>query len=182
MPKYGTLNIHYSLLPKYRGASPVQSAILNNEQETGVTIQKMVKELDAGPIIGSERLEIGSEIKTPELLKKLVVVGANLLVKILPDYVEGKIQPKEQTGEPSVCAKIKKEDGLIAEEDLRKSASDPRLSVMLYNKFRAFYEWPRTYFFKDDKRFIITDAELENGKFVIKKILPEGRKETAYLG
>jgi methionyl-tRNA formyltransferase len=70
-----------------------------------------------------------------------------------------------------LCAKIKKEDGLI------ELSGDP---IKNYNKFRAFYEWPRTYFMKDGKRVIITDAALEDGNFLIKKILPEGRKEMPY--
>jgi len=171
LPKYGTLNIHYSLLPKYRGAAPVQAAILNGETETGVTIQKMVYELDAGPIVAEEKVKIEPNEKTPELLEKLAKIGGNLLVKILPDYLAGKIKPKEQVGEPSFCPKIKKEDGLINLND------NP---IKNYNKFRAFYEWPRTYFFKDGKRIIITDAELKDGKFVIKKIIPEGGKEIDY--
>src|SRR3990172_7433946 len=96
IPGHGTLNIHYSLLPKYRGASPVQSAILNGEEETGVTIQKMVKELDAGPIISQEKTAIGRDEKTPELLMRLTMIGGELLSKILPDYAEGKIKPAEQ--------------------------------------------------------------------------------------
>jgi methionyl-tRNA formyltransferase len=171
MPKLGTLNIHYSLLPKYRGASPVQSAILNGDKETGVTIQKMVKELDAGPIVAQEKVIIEDSEKTPELLKKLTKTGGELLAKILPDYSDQKIESVGQQGQAVLCAKIKKEDGLV---DL---SGDP---VKNYNKFRAFYEWPRTYFMKDGKRIIITDAALEEGKFLIKKILPEGRKEIPY--
>src|SRR3989344_112816 len=81
LAKFGTLNIHYSLLPKYRGAAPVQGAILNGEKETGVTIHKMVFELDAGPILAQEKTEIEPDEKTPKLLNKLVVIGANLLIK-----------------------------------------------------------------------------------------------------
>ena len=171
-PKLDTLNIHYSLLPKYRGASPVQSAILNGEKETGVTIQKMVKELDAGPIVAQEKVKIRPDEKAPELLERLTKVGGNLLAKILPEYVAGKIKLVEQDDSKAIfCGKIKKEDGLI---DLNDD------SIKNYNKFRAFYGWPRTYFFKENKRNIITDATLENRKFIIKKVIPEGGKETVY--
>ena len=187
MPRHGTVNIHYSLLPKYRGASPVQTAILNGDSKTGVTIQKMVKELDAGPIIAQEKVAINPDEKTPELLERLTKVGGELLAQTLPDYVEGKILLKEQDhSQATSCRKIKKEDGLIP--DPRESALGPRESAMLYNKFRAFFEWPRTYFIRDNpldpargkQRIIIADAKMENGKFKIKKILPEGKNEIAY--
>lgn len=171
-PKYGTLNIHYSLLPKYRGASPVQSAILNGEKETGVTIQKMVKELDAGDIIAQEKIEIGEDEKTPELLARLIETGGELLAQTLPNYIAGKIKPVVQDKKNvSLCQKIKKEDGLL---DLDGNAKEN------YNKFKAYAIWPRTYFMKNGKRNIITDAELKNGKFTIKKIIPESGKETNY--
>src|SRR3972149_6012417 len=131
MPKLGSLNIHYSLLPKYRGASPVESVILNGDTETGVTIQKMEYKMDAGDIIAQEKINIKADEKAPELRKRLIKLGGELLVKN-------------------------------------------------YNKFRAYAHWPRTFFFQNDKRIIITDAELQNGKFVIKKILPEGKKEVAF--
>src|SRR3989338_8345994 len=90
----------------------------------------------------------------------------------MPKFIEGKIKPIPQNGSlASVCKKIKKEDGLI---DLNDDA------VKNYNKFQAYAHWPRTFFFQNDKRIIITDAELQNGKFVIKKILPEGKKEVAF--
>ena len=172
MPKLGSLNIHYSLLPKYRGASPVESVILNGDTETGVTIQKMEYKMDAGDIIAQEKINIKADEKAPELRKRLIKLGGELLVKILPEFIEGKIKPIPQNGSlASVCKKIKKEDGLI---DLNDDA------VKNYNKFRAYAHWPRTFFFQNDKRIIITDAELQNGKFVIKKILPEGKKEVAF--
>ncbi len=172
MPKKGTLNIHYSLLPKYRGASPVQSAILNGDTETGVTIQKMVSELDAGPIVAVEKIEIEIDEKTPELLNRLAILGAELLSKTLPEFIEDKIELTNQNhSEATFCKKIKKEDGLI---DLKDDA------IKNYNKFRAFYEWPRTYFFKNGKRFIITQATRENSLLKIEKVLPEGKKEVDY--
>ena len=176
MPVFGSINIHYSLLPKYRGASPVESAILNGETETGATIQKMIFEMDAGDIIAQEKIAILPDEKAPELRKRLIKIGGELLVKTLPDFAEGKIRPIPQNGNiASVCKKIKKEDGLISENDL--AVKPPSV---LYNKFRAYAIWPRIFFFKNDKRIIITDAELKDGKFVIKKIIPEGGKEVDY--
>lgn len=172
LPKLGSINIHYSLLPKYRGASPVESAILNGDTETGVTLQKMEYKMDTGPIIAQEKVKIESNEKAPDLRKRLIKIGGELLVKVLPDFLEGKIKPIPQDGSlASVCKKIKKEDGLI---DLNDNP------IKNYNKFRAYATWPRTFFFKNGKRIIITDAVLENKEFKILKIIPESGKEVNY--
>ncbi len=170
MPKLGSINIHYSLLPKYRGASPVESAILNGEKETGVTIQKMAYKMDSGDILVEEKTEIGPDEKANDLRERLIRVGGNLLVKILPSFLEGKLSGiKQDEKDATFSKKIKKEDGLI---DLGKETDEAK-----YNKFRAYAVWPRTFFFENGKRIIITEAMLENGQFIIKKVLPEGKKE-----
>ncbi len=172
IPKLGSINVHYSLLPKYRGASPVESAILNGNTETGVTIQKMVYKMDAGDILAQEKTNILPNEKAPELRKRLIKLGGELLVKILPDFIENKITPIVQDeSRVTNCKKIKKEDGRI---DLNDNA------VKNYNKFRAYANWPRTFFFKNDKRIIITKAKLKDDQFVIEKVIPEGKKETNY--
>lgn len=182
LPNFGSINIHYSLLPKYRGASPVESAILNGENETGVTIQKMEYKMDSGPIIAQEKVAIFPDEKAPELRERLIKIGGEFLVKTLPIYVENKIKliPQDESY-ATFCKKIKKEDGLI---DLNDN------SIKNYNKFRAYATWPRTFFFarrslgeggfQNGKRIIITDAKLEDNKFIIKKIIPENRKEADY--
>ncbi len=170
MPRLGSINIHYSLLPKYRGASPVESAILNGETETGVTIQQMEFKLDAGAILAVEKTKIAETETAPILRTRLIQIGGELLVKTLPN-IENIVSTPQNEAESTHCSKIKKEDGLI---DLN---ADPKEN---YNKFRAYATWPRTFFFKAEKRVIITDAILEDGKFVIKKIIPEGGKEVDY--
>ena len=179
-PKLGSINIHYSLLPKYRGASPVESAILNGDVETGVTIQKMKYKMDSGPIIAEEKISILPTEKASELRARLMKIGGELLVKTLPDFINKKIAAIPQNeSDATFCKKIKKEDGLIDLSDKSKKN---------YNKFRAYAHWPRTFFFKDGKRIIITDATLENDSldspsekhFVIKKVLPEDKKEIKY--
>ncbi|MEI8269875.1 MAG: methionyl-tRNA formyltransferase [bacterium] len=172
LPKFGSLNIHYSLLPKYRGASPVESAILNGDIETGISIQKMIYKMDAGPIVAQEIVKILPDEKASELRTRLIKIGGELLVKTLPDFIEGKTNliPQDET-KATHCKKIKKEDGQIDLND------DP---IKNYNKFRAYATWPRTFFFKENKRIIITDAKLENGEFKILKIIPEGGKEMEY--
>jgi methionyl-tRNA formyltransferase len=179
IPKLGSINIHYSLLPKYRGASPVESAILNGETETGVTIQKMEYKMDSGPIIAEEKIEILPDEKAPDLRKRLIKIGGELLVKILtpsafstsPYVGGGWVGVQQDESKATFCKKIKKEDGLI---DLSGDA------IKNYNKFRAYATWPRTFFFQNGKRIIITNATLENNKFAIKKVLPEGKKEIKY--
>jgi len=182
IPKLGSLNIHYSLLPKYRGASPVESAILNGETVTGVTIQKMKFKMDSGPVIVQEKVEILPDEKASGLRTRLIKIGGELLVKILntpsvsgtsPYVGGGWVEVEQNENEATFCTKIKKEDGLIDLND------DP---VKNYNKFRAYASWPRTFFFKNGKRIIITDAVLENNEFIIKKVLPEGKKEINYKG
>ena len=128
--------------------------------------------MDSGPIIAQETVEILPDEKAAELRKRLIKTGGELLVKTLPNYIENKIIPISQDeAQATFCKKIKKEDGLIDLND------DP---IKNYNKFRAYATWPRTFFFRDEKRIIITDAKLEDNKFIIKNIIPEGGKETNY--
>ncbi len=172
IPRLGSINVHYSLLPKYRGASPVESAILNDETETGITIQRMVFKLDSGPILAQEKIKILPDEKAPELRQHLTKIGARLLVKILPEFINEKTKEIPQSEkEATFCKKIQKEDGQI---DLDY---DP---IKNYNKFRAYAEWPRIFFFQNNKRIIITEAILENREFKILKVLPEGKKEIKY--
>jgi methionyl-tRNA formyltransferase len=172
LPKLGSVNIHYSLLPKYRGASPVESAILNGDKETGVTIQQIEYKMDAGPVVAEKKVKILPAEKAAELRARLIKIGGELLIKTLPKIISRKIKLIIQNeAEATYCTKIKKEDGLI---DLNDSG------LKNFNKFRAYATWPRTFFFKDNKRIIITDAWLENNQFVIKKVLPEGKKEIKY--
>jgi len=169
----GVLNVHYSLLPKYRGATPTEAALLHGDTVTGVTVQKMVKELDAGDIIAQKEVRIEPFDTTIELRPKLIDAGANLLVETLPHYLDGSISPTPQDhSEATRCGKLTKADGLL---DIDASA------IENWNTYRAYKEWPGTYFFKDEKRIKITDATLTpEGVFEIRKVIPEGKKETDY--
>lgn len=175
-PKLGTINIHYSLLPKYRGASPLEACLLNGDEETGVSIQQMAYKLDSGPILREERIEISINDTKDELRKILTNLGANVLCDILPQIQQKEIIPKKQNeANATFCTKIKKEDGEI----------DPNGNVKEnWNKYRAFYGWPGVYFFttKHNKkvRVKIKEAIYENGLFIIKKVTPEGKKEISY--
>ena len=151
LPKFGCVNVHTSLLPKYRGAAPIQSAILNGEIETGVTIMKMDAGLDTGEIISQTRTPILPEDNSQTLHDRLAQLGADLLVKTIPDFVAGKIQPQPQTKEGvSYAAKIKKEDGKI---DWNLSAQE------ILNRLRAFTPWPGAFTFLENSLLRIWKAE-----------------------
>jgi methionyl-tRNA formyltransferase len=134
LPCHGCLNVHTSLLPKYRGAAPIQWAIANGDTGTGVTIMKMDAGLDTGPIVSQRRTPIRPEDDSATLHDRLAQLGAELLVQTIPDYVAGKIQPVPQPAEgASHAAKIKKEDGRI---DWNQPAQT------IWNRLRAFTPWP----------------------------------------
>jgi methionyl-tRNA formyltransferase len=139
LPKFGCLNVHTSLLPKYRGAAPIQWAIANGETETGVTIMKMDAGLDTGPILSVRRTPILPTDDSQILHDRLAQLGAELLVKTIPDYVIGEISPPPQPNEgSSYAAKIKKEDGRI-------DWSLPAKKI--WNRLRAFTPWPGAFTF-----------------------------------
>jgi methionyl-tRNA formyltransferase len=168
----GLINIHPSLLPLYRGPSPIVSAILNGDSETGVSIIKIDEEMDHGPILAQEKINLNGNEMIEDLENTLAEIGGELLAKVLPDYVDGKIKLQEQDhSKATIVKKINKEDGLL---DLNADA------IKNYNKFRAYAGWPRTFFFKDGKRMIVTQARIENGKFKIQRIIPENGKEQDY--
>ena len=156
IPKYKALNIHPSLLPKYRGASPIQSVILCGETETGVCLMIMDKEMDHGEIIASEKLSIKDNVSFAGLSQQLSDLGANLLIKTLPDWIEGKIKAQEQNhNQATFCKLIKKEDGKI---DWNKSAQE------IERQIRAFRKWPESYTDFNGKVLKILEAGFENKK------------------
>ena len=173
MSRHGAINIHPSLLPKYRGPSPIVSAILNGDQETGVTIIRIDEEMDHGPILAQEKLKLTGHEMIQDLEKTLGGLGSELLVKLLKTPIPDGV--KQDDSQATYCKKIKKEDGLINLSDDTKENN-----LKNYKKFRAYANWPRTFFFTDNKRIIITEAKLENDKFIIEKIIPEGGKEINY--
>lgn len=178
LPKFKTLNIHPSLLPKYRGPSPLQEQILNDEKNIGVTIMLMDEKVDHGPIIKQQKLTVANwPVKHDELKMMLSTVSTDLFVEILNDWTAGKIKPAEQNhNEATFTKKVKKEDGLI---DIINN--DPYKNFL---KIQAYSTWPQAYFFveKGEKkiRVIIKDAKYSEGKLEIIKVLPEGKKEMPY--
>jgi methionyl-tRNA formyltransferase len=139
LPPHGCLNVHTSLLPKYRGAAPIQWAIADGEPETGVTIMKMDAGLDTGPILSIRRTPILPTDDSQVLHDRLAQLGAELLAETIPGYVAGKISPQPQPATGSTyAAKIKKEDGQI---DWNLPAQK------ICNQLRAFTPWPGAFTF-----------------------------------
>ena len=185
IPKYKALNIHPSLLPKYRGASPIHTAILNNDKETGVTLMLMDEQMDHGDIVAQKKIQI-SNINYKELENKLIDLSVKLLKK-LPDYINGKIKPQPQDHEKAVfCKLIEKEDGKI---DWDNTAEE------IERKIRAYHIWPTVY----TDKFKILQAEVLNesrnkkisevftenkelmvqtkkGILILKQVQPQGKK------
>lgn len=175
LPSRGALNIHPSLLPKFRGPSPVLSAILADERATGVSIMFMEERMDAGPVLAQARIEIAEEEWPPPgrvLAQMLFAEGANLLVEALPLWLAGKLAPEKQDeSEATYTRKFNDVDALI---DLQGS---PRAQLL---KIRAFDRSPRAYFTQNGKRVVVTDAQLKNGKLELLRVVPEGKTEMPY--
>jgi len=134
LPKFGCVNVHASLLPKYRGAAPIQWAILNNEPETGVTIMKMAAGMDMGDILSQSATPIDPDETAAALYQRLAAMGGALLTATLPAYAAGEITPRQQDKAAATYArKVTKEDGRL----------DWSLSALeLRNRIRAFTPWP----------------------------------------
>lgn len=155
-PRLGCINVHASLLPRYRGASPIQRVILNGEKETGITIMQMNEGLDTGDILYSKSLELAPDETFETLHDRLMNLGGETLLEALPLIEAGKISPVVQDDSLSNYAPlIKKEDGKI---DWKKS------SVQLYAQVRAFNPWPGAFTRLDGKVLKIWGAEPAEGK------------------
>ena len=182
IPKHGALNVHPSLLPKYRGASPIQAQILNDEKKVGVTIMLMDEKMDHGPILASREFSIfnfqfSNDIPTAkELSEKLAEEGGKLLAETVPKWLAGEIKPIPQDeNQTTFCPKITKEDGLIDLKD------PPRQNFL---KIQAFAGWPDAYFFAERNgkktRVKITQATLVDSQLKIESVIPEGKKEISF--
>lgn len=150
IPKYGFINVHASLLPKYRGAAPIQWALLKGEKETGITIFKLTELLDAGPILLHKKVEIDEEDDAENLSKKLFSEGGEILLKALKTIEEGKTKfiPQNEA-EVTYAPSLKKESGEI---DWKKSARE------IHDRIRALISWPAAHTFCHGKRLKIYKA------------------------
>ena len=179
IPKHGVLNVHPSLLPRLRGASPVRSAILEDERATGVSIMLMDEKMDHGPIVAQATIELEPSEWPPKarIFEELMArEGGKLLAEVMPEWIAGNITPEPQDdSKATFCKKITKEDGLI---DL---SGDPYKNFL---KIRGYDGWPGAYFFAERSnkkiRVKINDAEFSNGRLTLKRVTPEGKKEMGY--
>lgn len=138
LPCYGCINVHASLLPRWRGAAPINAAILAGDDETGVTIMKMDLGLDTGPMLASKSIRIGPDDTAGSVFQTLSTLGADLLLETLPEYLAGNLKPVPQPEEGATYAPmLKKEDGLL---DFTRSA------VELERCVRAMNPWPGAWF------------------------------------
>lgn len=159
MPAYGCINVHASLLPRWRGAAPIQAAILHGDPETGVTMMKMDAGVDSGPLLAQKAIPINPDDTAESLSARLAEVGADLLVETLPGYLEGKIVPQPQDESQATRAPlIKKEDGLL---DFNRPALE------LERKVRAFNPWPGSFFIWQGAPFKVLRAHV-NAAFSVK--------------
>ena len=172
IPKYGSINVHASLLPRWRGAAPIQAAIRAGDSETGVTIMKMDAGLDTGPMLKMRAIPIASDETGESLHDKLSVMGANLLIETLPAYLNGGIIPQAQPDNGTTYApQVKKEEGNI------DWLQDAQVIVRL---IRAFTPWPGTFSFFKGQQLKILSGQAINGSEPVGKIIK--RDDTICVG
>jgi len=160
----GMINVHGSLLPKYRGASPIQAAIVNGETTTGVTIMLMDEKMDHGPILSQKSLPIDKDDTFTTLASKMAVIGSKLLLDTLSKYLNKKIRPQEQMHDQATFTKLlNKDDGKI---DFNKSAEE------IYNLYRGLTPWPGIWTVWNGKRLKLLKI------ITSKKTLPAGNVST----
>lgn len=192
IPKYGCINVHASLLPKYRGASPIHSAVINGEKETGITIMYMDEKMDTGDIISSSKININDSDNTGLIHDKLSLLGSELLIETLPQIFDGKVKRiKQNDSDATYCKKLTKEDEHISFDDS---------SVNIYNKIRGLNPYPGCYIKINNKVIKVIESKIgdkstkkygtitsvnkdsigistNDNDILITKIKPEGKKE-----
>lgn len=153
-PRLGLINVHASLLPRYRGASPVHRAVIGGDAETGVTIMRVVKALDAGPMLSRVRVAISDDDTTTTVEATLAARGAELLVATLDDIEHGRAtETPQDEAQVTYAPKLTKAEGLV---DWRKPAGD------IHNLVRGLWPWPHAYAFLDSTRFILHRSRLSS--------------------
>lgn len=186
-PKYGCINVHPSLLPQYRGPTPVQTAILNGDKKTGVTIIKLDEEVDHGPILAQVKEPIFSTDTSESLYKRLFEKGAQLLPKVLGEYIKGTVMSKEQDHSKATYTKpLSRADGYI---DISDTIPPEKLDRMI----RAYHPWPgvwtKVQIATPNKKQLTTNKQLavRSQKLEVRiKFLPEqkiqveGKKPMSY--
>jgi len=155
LPRFGCVNVHASLLPRWRGAAPINAAILHGDEETGVTIMQMDVGLDTGPMLSKRSIRIKSDDTAGSVFQSLSMLGADLLLETLPGYLSGEITPQSQPEEGTTYAPmLKKEDGRL---DFTSDVNE------LERRVRAFNPWPGTFMDFDGTNLKVHRAHVEQG-------------------
>jgi len=177
IPRRGTLNVHFSLLPRWRGTSPVRAAILNDDKEVGTSIILLDEKIDHGPVVAQKKLDISDwPPRASALEERMTLESAKLLVGILPSWLAGDIEAQEQNHDLATqCPTLTKDDGRI---ELSGDAYQNLLKIRAFDTtigVHAFFE-------RGGKqiRVQILDAHIENNKLIIDTVKPEGKKEMRY--
>jgi len=166
IPKKGPINIHGSILPKYRGAAPIQGALAAGASETGITIMLMDAEMDHGPVLSTANLAIGPDETFEQLESRLATLAEQLILKTIPEFLSGKITPIEQNHSQATFTKIiSREDGAI---DWKKTAAE------IYNQYRAFHAWPGIWTIWQNQTLKINKCRVEASQPADKKIAAPG--------
>ena len=177
----GTIGVHPSLLPKYRGSSPIQSVILAGEETAGVTLYMLDEKMDHGAILENRKLKIENRSYL-ELEKELAEIGGELLVETLPKFITAEIKPQPQNeAAATFTKKFTTEDGFVSDTDLGRAQSgeDSVLANEIERKIRALTPEPGVYTIKNGKRIKFLEAEVREGKLMLKKIQIEGKNPQA---
>ena len=164
IPKYDCINIHASLLPKYRGAAPIQAAIINGDEETGVSLMKIEAGLDTGPVLGQNIVKVKATDTAGSLFNKLTDCGLEIFIPLLKKYIQGGISPEPQDSRQATYARtLKKSDSLI---DWKKSAEE------IERMTRAYNPWPGTQLTIANLQLSIKILEVENIPIAVNKYEP----------
>jgi len=179
IPPRGAIGVHPSLLPKYRGPSPIQSTILNNEKETGVTLFLIDEKVDHGPILANSKLQIADSDTYETLLKKLAKVSIGLILETIPKWLKGEIEPQVQNESQATYTRKFIAEG--AKVDLKNE--DPK---QVWLKIRALNPEPGTFTIlklKSGKelRLKLLEADFDGKKLNLEKVQPEGKKAMSYV-
>ena len=151
LPPFGTINIHPSLLPKYRGAAPIQRAIMAGETETGITIIKLIKKMDAGPMLQQQIIPVTHDDTTKTLEPRLAKIGASLLITCVNNLAKGGItQQNQDESKATFAPRITKEDGQIQWANSAKQ---------IHNQIRSLHPWPHAYSHLNDTRYLLLQSE-----------------------
>jgi methionyl-tRNA formyltransferase len=165
LPSHGCVNVHASLLPKYRGAAPIQWAIINGEKKTGITAMLMDKGLDTGDVLLQEETDIYDEDNAGTLGRRLADVGASLLIETIEKIKDGSVRPVPQEGPPSYAPPLRKEDGRI-------NWSDDAIDI--FNLVRGLYPWPCAYCYLNKERIKIIKTKALDGSGMAGRIEKAG--------